>query len=64
MGEYFKVNEVNPIRFVMVPKVLLKNQKYKGLSLGAKLAYGLLLDRMELSKKNGWYDDEGRVYIK
>ncbi|MDK2895551.1 MAG: hypothetical protein PWQ98_1678 [Moorella sp. (in: firmicutes)] len=64
LGEYFKVNEVNSIRFVMVPKVLLKNPKYKELSLAAKLAYGLLLDRMELSRKNGWWDDKGCVYVK
>ena len=29
----------------------------------AKLLYGLLLDRMGLSAKNGWYDELGRVYI-
>lgn len=29
----------------------------------AKLLYGLLLDRMGLSAKNGWYDEAGRVYI-
>lgn len=27
------------------------------------LLYGLLLDRMGLSAKNGWYDDAGRVFI-
>ena len=31
--------------------------------MDAKLLYGLLLDRMSLSAKNGWYDEQGRVYI-
>ena len=34
-----------------------------GLSTDAKLLYGLLVDRMELSRKNGWIDAQGRVYI-
>lgn len=33
------------------------------MSLTAKLIYALLLDRTSLSKKNGWFDDEGKVYI-
>jgi DNA-binding MarR family transcriptional regulator len=33
------------------------------LSLTAKLIYSILLDRTSLSKKNGWIDDKGRVYI-
>ena len=28
----------------------------------AKMLYGLLLDRMYLSVKNGWIDKQGRVY--
>ena len=27
------------------------------------MLYGLLLDRMSLSQKNGWVDEQGRVYI-
>ncbi len=33
------------------------------LSQTAKLLYSLLLDRSELSQKNGWQDSEGRTYI-
>ena len=33
------------------------------MSSDAKLLYGLLLDRMSLSAKKGWYDDSGRVFI-
>jgi len=37
--------------------------EFKQLSTDAKLLYGLLLDRMGLSSRNGWYDEKGRVYI-
>lgn len=33
------------------------------LSIEAKLLYGMMIDRMELSQKNGWIDGQGRVYI-
>ena len=33
------------------------------MSTGAKTLYGILLDRMGLSVKNGWLDEQGRVYI-
>lgn len=33
------------------------------LSTDAKTLYGVLLDRMGLSVKNGWLDEQGRVYI-
>ena len=35
----------------------------KQLSTDAKVLYGLMLDRMGLSLRNGWFDEEGRVYI-
>lgn len=38
-------------------------KRFKTLSTDAKLLYGLMLDRMGLSAKHGWYDELGRVYI-
>lgn len=46
-----------------IPKVLFTDQRYKSVSVEAKLLYGLLLDRMSLSIRNGWLDVDGRVYI-
>lgn len=46
-----------------MPKVLFTSTTYKGLSTDAKVLYGLMLDRMGLSLKNGWKDKSGRVYI-
>ena len=43
--------------------MLIKDQHFKGLSSDAKLLYGLMLDRMALSMKNHWLDNENRAYI-
>ena len=42
---------------------MIKDERFKELSSDAKLLYGLMLDRMSLSMKNGWLDDENRAYI-
>lgn len=49
--------------FYRIPKLLFTEPMFKGLSSEAKILYGLLLDRMSLSIKNGWFDEEGRAYI-
>ena len=49
--------------FVRMPKLLFTEDAYDKLSLQAKVLYGFLLDRMSLSAENGWFDDEGRVYV-
>lgn len=55
--------EAEQYAFFRIPKVLIKEECFKGISTDAKLLYGLLLDRMSLSVKNGWLDEENRVYI-
>lgn len=49
--------------FLMVPWALITDPKYKSLSVESKLLYSLMLDRSGLSKKNEWFDKEGRVFI-
>lgn len=61
--EYYYGVEAEQFIFYRVPKILFSDQKFKGLSSDAKLLYGLMLDRMSLSMKNGWLDEQGRVYI-
>lgn len=46
-----------------MPKVLFFDPGFAGVSTDAKLLYGILLDRMDLSAKNQWLDEDGRVYI-
>ena len=62
MNTMFKINEAERFKFFRVPKVLFE-ARYKNLSTDAKVLYSLLFERMELSRKNGWHDDDGSVYI-
>jgi len=61
--DYFYGAESEQFSFIRLPKLLFKDGHFKSLSLEAKLVYGLMLDRMSLSVKNGWLDEENRVYI-
>lgn len=61
--DFFYGKESEQFNFVRVPKLLFRDERFKGLSSDSKLLYALLLDRMALSLKNGWVDDENRVYI-
>jgi hypothetical protein len=62
LNKYFKKNEAEKYAFYKIPKALFTDDKYKSVSTDAKMLYGLLLDRMYLSAKNGWIDKHGRVY--
>lgn len=61
--EYYYGMEAEQFSFYRVPRLLMKDQRFKRLSSDAKLLYGLMLDRMALSMKNGWLDEENRAYI-
>lgn len=61
--EYYYGDESNQFSFYRIPRELVTGDRFKRLSTDAKLLYGLLLDRMGLSAKNGWYDENGRVFI-
>ena len=50
--------------FIRIPKAMMDNDGFFGaLSIQAKLLYGLLLDRMAVSMKNHWMDEQNRAYI-
>lgn len=61
--DYYYGDESSQFSFYRIPRQLITGECFKRLSTDAKLLYGLLLDRMGLSAKNGWYDEQGRVYI-
>ena len=63
MYDYFYGAESGQFSFYRIPKVLFTEERFKAISAEAKVLYGLLLDRMSLSAKNGWQDKENRVYI-
>ena len=61
--DYYYGNEADQYSFYRIPKTLLTDHRYKSVSIEAKVLYGLMLDRMGLSVRNGWLDSDGRVYI-
>lgn len=62
--DYYYGVEAEQFTFVRVPKVLFTDKEhFGGLSNEANLLYGLLLERMSLSRKNNWIDKHNRVYI-
>ena len=61
--EYFYGNQAEQFAFYRIPKLLITSPEFKRVSDSAKLLYGLMLDRMSLSIKNGWVDDENRAFI-
>lgn len=62
--DYYYGEESEQYSFLKIPKLFFTEEIYEGLSLQAKLLYGLMLDRMALSAQRGWYDDYNRAYVK
>ena len=61
--DYFYGQTGELFSFYRIPKALFQEQRFQSLSTDAKTLYGILLDRMSLSAKNGWLDDQNRVFI-
>ena len=60
---YYYGCQADQFSFIRIPKVMLTEETFSDLSIQAKVLYGVLLDRMTLSRKNGWFDEENRVFI-
>lgn len=61
--DYFYGTQADQYSFYRIPKALFQNVYFKNLSSDAKILYGLMLDRMSLSIKNQWFDEQNRAYI-
>ncbi len=61
--DYYYGSQADQFSFIRIPRVLIKDPAFASLSVYAKMLYSVLLDRMSLSSKNGWFDEENRVYI-
>lgn len=61
--DYYYGSEAEQYSFYRIPKLLFTDRRYQPISVEAKVLYGLLLDRMALSARNGWLDSAGRVFI-
>lgn len=60
---YYYGKEAESFSFFRIPKLLFTDPIFAKLSSDAKVLYGILLDRMNLSMKNSWIDEENKVYI-
>lgn len=60
---YFYGANAEQFAFYRIPKVFFTEPLLCGISIEAKLLYGLMLDRLSLSTRNDWVDADGRVYI-
>lgn len=60
---YYYGKEADQFSFFRIPKLLFTDPIFASLSSDAKVLYGILLDRMNLSMKNNWIDEENKVYI-
>ena len=61
--DYFYGQTGELFSFYRIPKALFQEPRFQSLSTDAKTLYGILLDRMSLSVKNGWLDEQNRVFI-
>ena len=63
MFDYFYANENEQYQFLQTPWMLIRDDRFRDLADSSKMLYSLLLNRTSLSAKNGWRDENGRVYI-
>ena len=61
--DYFYGIQADQFEYYRIPKLLITDKRYNGISSDAKILYGVLLDRMSLSLKNKWIDEQNRVFI-
>ena len=61
--DYFYGQSGELFSYFRIPKALFQDRRFRQLSTDARTLYGILLDRMSLSAKNNWLDEQGRVYI-
>ena len=60
---FFNVKDVSNFSYYVIPKELITNEEFADLNLSAKFIYSLMLNRLNLSIKNNWVDDNNHIYI-
>ena len=61
--DYYYGSQADQFSFIRIPRMLLTEKTFSSLTLQSKMLYSVLLDRMSLSMKNAWFDEENRVFI-
>ncbi|MBP5249700.1 MAG: replication initiator protein A, partial [Lachnospiraceae bacterium] len=62
-SDYLQKEKTEKYSFFPVPKMMVMDKEFIKISAEAKLLFGLMLDRLSLSRKNGWLDENGNVFI-
>ena len=57
------LNDAQNFRYVRMPRRLFSDSRYADISPDAKLAYAFLLDRLPLSIRNGWANEQGEAFV-
>ena len=55
--------DVQNVWHMQMPRWLFSDPRYADMSLDAKVAYTFLLNRFQLSRRNGWINDDGEVFV-
>ena len=58
-----KQSDVQSIYYMQMPRWLFSDPRYADMSLDAKVAYTFLLNRFQLSRRKGWVNDFGEVFV-
>ena len=55
--------DVQNVWHMQMPRWLFSDPRYADMSLDAKVTYTFLLNRFQLSRRNGWINDDGEVFV-
>lgn len=58
-----KQGDIQNVYHLQMPRWLFTDPRYMGLALETKVAYTFLLNRFQLSRLNGWVNEDGAVFI-
>lgn len=55
--------DIQSFYHMQMPRWLFTDPRFAGMSLDAKVVYTFLLSRFQLSRRNGWTNDQGEVFV-
>lgn len=61
--EFYSYAEGDQFRFLRIPKVFFEDPDYDRLGSDEKILYGFLHEQVDLSRKKGWIDEDGHIYV-
>lgn len=61
--QLMKQTDIQNVYHMQMPRWLFSDPRYVDMSLDAKVTYTFLLNRFQLSRRNGWVNDQGEVFV-